>query len=118
MTKVFERGDIVSICLNPTLGRELQGEGRPVMVLSESQFNRLGLVMIAPITQGGDFSRIAGFTVSLTGAGTKTQGVVLVNMIRSVDPTKRSAKFLERAPQFIVQDVLARASAIFEDDGA
>lgn len=110
----FERGDIVRVCLNPTVGKETQGDFRPALVLSPGVMNALGTAIIAPITQGGDFSRYAGFAVTLTGTGMDTQGVVLVNMIRSVDLDARGAKKIERAPQFVVVDALARLNAIFE----
>ena len=58
---VFERGDIIRVCLNPTTGRELQGDFRPALVLSLKKFNTLGMTLVAPITQGGDFSRFAVF---------------------------------------------------------
>lgn len=110
----FERGDVVRVCLNPMVGRETQGEFRPALVLSTAEMNNLGVAIIAPITQGGDFSRYAGFAVSLTGTGMDTQGVVLVNMIRSVDLAARGAKKIEHAPQVIIDDALARLQAIFE----
>lgn len=110
----FERGDVVRVSLNPTVGRETQGDFRPALVLSTVEMNNLGTAIIAPITQGGDFSRYAGFAVSLTGTGMDTQGVVLVNMIRSVDLATRGAKKIERAPQVIVDDALARLQAVFE----
>ena len=110
----FERGDIVRVCLNPTVGHETQGDFRPAIVLSTGAMNALGTAMIAPITQGGDFSRYVGFAVSLTGTGMETQGVILVNMLRSVDLMARKAKKIERAPQVIVDDALARIQAIFE----
>lgn len=114
MAKVLSRGDIIRVCLNPTSGKELQGEFRPALVLSEDIFNRLGLIVIAPITQGDDFSRFAGFAVNLTGSGTETQGVVLVNIVRSIDPVARGAKFLEKAPKYIVDEVLSKLITIFE----
>lgn len=110
----YERGDVVRVCLNPTEGREIQGDFRPALVLSSREFNALGMVMIAPITQGGNFSRFAGFAVTLDGTGMDTQGVVLVNMVRSVDLDARQAKKVERAPQVVVDDALARLQAIFE----
>ena len=60
----YERGDIVRVTLNPIVGREIQGEFRPALVLSPAAMNALGTAIIAPITQGGDFSRYAGFAVS------------------------------------------------------
>ena len=108
----FERGDIVSVNLEPALGREQKGEHRPVLVLSTSVFNMMGVVLIAPITQGGDFTRHAGFAVPLSGSGTKTQGVALVNQIRMLDLEERGARKIETAPDFVIDDALARLQAI------
>jgi mRNA interferase ChpB len=110
----YERGDIVNVNLEPTIGREQKGEHRPALVLSTSVFNVMGLVMIAPITQGGDFARHAGFAVPLTGAGTKTQGIALVNQIRMMDLEQRGAKKIETAPDFVIEDALARLQAILD----
>lgn len=115
MSKAFNRGDIVRVCLDPTEGREIQGQARPALVVSTAEFNQLGLTMIAPITQGGNFAREQGFAVSLSGAGTETQGVVLVNMLRSVDLAHRKAKFVEAVPEEIIDECLARITAIFEN---
>lgn len=111
---VFERGDIVRVCLNPASGKEIQGEYRPCLVLSPKAFNKLGITLIAPITQGGNFSRFQGFTVSLMGAGTATQGVILTNGIRMVDLVARSAKKIEQAPKEVIEEVLAILGAILE----
>lgn len=107
----FGRGDIVMVNLDPTEGHEQRGM-RPALVLSASAFNSLGLVLVAPITQGGDFSRHAGFAASLSGAGTKTQGVALVNQIRMLDLEARKAKRVETVPEYVVEDALARLRAI------
>ncbi len=111
---VFERGDIVRACLNPTAGNEIQGDMRPCLVLSTKQFNKLGLTLIAPITQGGNYARFEGFAVTLMGSGTDTQGVVLANGIRSVDLVARKAVKVEKAPAEIVSEVLAIVAAILE----
>jgi mRNA interferase ChpB len=108
-----ERGDIVHLDLDPTLGTEQRG-ARPVLVLTTEPFNRMGLVLAAPITQGGKFARDAGFAASLTGSGTQTQGVILAHQIRMLDWRARHAKFLERAPEDLTADVLARVSALLE----
>lgn len=110
----FDRGDIIRVCLNPTVGREIQGDFRPALVLSTAKMNKIGSVLIAPISQGGDFSRYAGFAVSLTGTGMDTQGVVLVNMVRTIDLEARGAKKIERAPKEVVDEAIARFLTIFE----
>jgi mRNA interferase ChpB len=108
---VVERGDIVSVNLDPSKGHEQKGM-RPALVLSTSVFNALGLVMVAPITQGGDFARHAGFATALGGSGTVTQGVALLNQVRMLDLEARAAKRLESAPEYVVEDALARLRAI------
>ncbi|EJN34720.1 growth inhibitor [Pseudomonas sp. GM78] len=110
----FNRADIVRVNLNPTAGREQQGDFRPALVLTPAAYNASGLAVIAPITQGGDFARYAGFAVPLSGSGTETQGVVLCNQIRTVDLEARSAKRVESVPEVVIDDVLARVQALFE----
>lgn len=110
----YGRGDIVRLNLNPTAGREHQGDFSPALVLTPAAYNATGLAVIAPITQGGDFARYAGFAVTLSGAGTETQGVILCNQIRSVDLESCGAKRVEAAPDVVFEDALARVQALFE----
>lgn len=112
--RYFERGDIVRVSLNPTVGRELQGDLRPALVLSPRKFNALGSALVAPITQAGNIARFAGFAVTLMGAGTKTQGVVLVNAVRTLDLEQRGARKVETAPGHVVDDALARFRTLLE----
>jgi len=109
----FNRGDVVSVPLDPAMGQEQRGT-RPALVLTSKEFNRLGDVLVAPITQGGDFSRYAGFAVRLTGSGCKTQGVALVNKIRMLDLAARKARKIERVPQDVLDDALGRLTALLE----
>lgn len=113
MRRVPERGDIWHVGLDPVAGREQRG-ARPVFVLSPSAFNRLGLALICPVSQGAIGARYAGFAASLTGAGTDTQGVVLCNQARVLEFEARTARFIERMPEAITQDVLARVAALLE----
>jgi len=110
----FARGDIVRINLEPVVGREQQGEARLALVLSPAAFNASGLAVIAPISQGGDYARHAGFAVSLCGSGTQTQGVMLCNQIRTVDLEARQAKRIETVPEAIILDTLARVQTLFD----
>lgn len=111
---VFDRGDIVRVCLNPTMGKEQQGEMRPCLVLSTKAFNQLGLTLVAPITQGGGYARFNGFAVPLMGTGTETQGVVLANGLRTLDLAARGAKKVESVPKAVAGEVLAIVQAILE----
>ena len=111
---VFERGDIVRVSLEPVAGHEMRGESRPALVLTSSAFNRLGDVLVAPITQGGDYARFAGFAVTLMGSGCKTQGVALMNKIRMMDLNARKAKKIERAPKEVMDDAMTRLAALLD----
>jgi len=104
----------VRLNLNPTAGREQQGDFRPALIISPAAFNMSGLVLIAPITQGGDFARYAGFAVPLSGSGTETQGVVLCNQLRTVDLEARRGKRIEAVPEVVMDDVLARIQVLIE----
>lgn len=109
-----QRGDIWMVNLNPTAGREQQGL-RPVLVVSSAAFNRLGLTVVCPITQGGQQSRFAGFAVTLMGSGTATQGVVMCNQPRTIDLAARQGRWVESVGPELLEEVLARVQAILED---
>jgi mRNA-degrading endonuclease toxin of MazEF toxin-antitoxin module len=110
----MQRGDIYLVSLDPAAGHEQQGK-RPVLVISPGKFNRVtGVPVILPVTTGGNFARTAGFAVSLTGAGTKTTGVVRCDQPRALDLRARGAKRLESIPEHVVDEVLSKVSPLFE----
>ena len=110
----MERGDIYMVSLDPTAGHEQQGH-RPVLVVSPGSFNRLTKVpVVLPITGGGNFARTAGFAVSLVDAGIQTSGIVRCDQPRALDLAARSARKVESVPEWIMDEVLARLTPIFE----
>jgi mRNA interferase ChpB len=110
----MERGDIYLVSHDPTTGHEQQGK-RPVLVISPGRFNRLtGVPIVLPVTTGGNFARTLGFTVSLSGAGTHTTGVVRCDQPRALDLRARGGKKLESAPDHIIDEVLGKVSPLFE----
>ncbi|MDD5324193.1 MAG: type II toxin-antitoxin system PemK/MazF family toxin [Polaromonas sp.] len=111
--RIPSRGEIWFANLNPTAGREQQGS-RPVLVVSEKEFNRLGLCIVCPVTQGGQQSRYAGFAVTLMGTGTETQGVVMCNQPRTIDLAARGGRFVEAVGSDFLEEVLARLQPIFD----
>jgi mRNA-degrading endonuclease toxin of MazEF toxin-antitoxin module len=109
-----QRGEIWLVSLDPTSGHEQKGR-RPVLIVSPAAFNRITkLPVVLPITTCGHFARIAGFAVPLKGAGIKTMGVVRCDQPRVLDLGARGGKKLERVPEAIMDEVLARLSPIFE----
>ena len=109
-----KRGDILELSLDPTHGKEIRGS-RPVLVLSADAFNTAsGLLLVAPITQGGAASRENGFSVTLMGSGTATQGIVLCDQTRTVDARARTFKRIEKAPVALVAEALDTVRSILE----
>lgn len=109
----MDRGEIWHVDLNPTKGRE-QANPRYVLILTLREFNALGTPIVAPISTGGNFARSQGFAVSLSGAGTSATGVVLCNQLRALDLKARNGRFLERIPDYVMDEVLARIQPLFE----
>lgn len=112
---LFKQGDIVILALDPTLGTEIQGT-RPVLVLSNAEFNKGGRALVAPITQGGNIDRVRGWVVTLMGSGTKTQGAAVVSQCRTVDLMARGAKRIETAPLFVIDEALAKLQAAIDSE--
>jgi mRNA-degrading endonuclease toxin of MazEF toxin-antitoxin module len=110
----MKRGEIWLVSLDPPSGHEQKGR-RPVLIVSPEAFNRITkLSVILPITSGGNLARTAGFAVPLTGAGTKTTGVVRCDQPRALDLAARGGRKLESIPDAVLDEVLARISPIFE----
>jgi mRNA-degrading endonuclease toxin of MazEF toxin-antitoxin module len=109
-----ERGDIYLVSLDPTQGHEQQ-DRRPVLVVSPGAFNRLTKVpIVLPITTGGNFARVRGFTVPLTDTGTRTTGVIRCDQPRALDLEARGGLRLETAPAAIIDEVLAKLAPLFD----
>jgi mRNA interferase ChpB len=70
--------------------------------------------IMVPIMTGGNFARTAGFAVPLDGSGTRTKGVVRCDQPRALYLESRRAKKVERVPEVIIAEVLAKLSTLFE----
>ena len=111
---LMKRGEIWLVGLDPAAGHEQKGL-RPVLIVSSTAFNRVTKVpIVLPITSGGNFARTAGFAVPLTGAGTRTTGVVRCDQPRALDLGTRHGRKLENVPDSVMDEVLARLTPIFE----
>ena len=110
----MRRGEIWLVSLDPAEGHEQKGR-RPVLVISPDAFNQVTRVpVVLPITSGGNFARTAGFAVSLTGTGTKTSGVIRCDQPRALDLSARHGRKLEKVPDPIMDEVLAKVTTILE----
>ena len=107
----INRGDVYFADLEPTSGHEQQGH-RPVLIISPDAFNRKTLLpLILPITSGGNFARAAGYSVRLSGM--RTTGIVRCDQPRVLDLASRGARFVERMPDHLVQEVLDKMLLLF-----
>ena len=78
--KLVKRGEIFHLDLEPAKGLE-QASRRFVFVLSPADDD---LAIVLPISQGITLARSQGFAVTMMGAGTRTQGVIICNQPRTV----------------------------------
>jgi mRNA interferase MazF len=105
---VPERGDIVWLNFNPQAGHEQAGL-RPAVVVSPSVYNgKVGLAIFCPITnqaKGYPFEVVLSYNL-------KTSGVVLSDQIKCLDWKIRKAQFIEKLPDDIIQDILAKINTL------
>jgi mRNA interferase ChpB len=108
----MRRGDIYMVSLDPSKGREQQGD-RPVLIVSPTAFNQAThLPIICPITNGGEFAKRIGFAVHLVG--TKTSGIVRCDQPRVLDLNERNARRVEALPHILMDEVLSKLAPLFE----
>ena len=101
-----DRGDVVIIDLKPVKGHEQGGSPHPVLVLSPYEYNiRSGLCLVVPFT-----SQKKGypFEVDCEKYSMKTSGVVLADAIRNIDWHARNARFIERADEDLISEVISK----------
>ena len=84
-------------------GHEQKGR-RPALVISNYLFNKhTGLAIVCPIT---NTNRQIPFHLPIPASSSLT-GFVMVEQVKSVDYAARSAKFVDKAPNQLVEDALS-----------
>lgn len=100
---VPRQGDLVTLDFDPQSGHEQKGR-RPAIVVSKDVFNKAtGMAMCCPIT---NTDRKVPFHVPLSGR-TSLIGFVMCEQVKSLDFRARNMRLIERAPQELLDDVLA-----------
>lgn len=96
-------GDIVSADFEPVRGTE-QGGRRPAIVLTDAGFNsRDRRSIVCPITRN-----VSPWpTKVVLPAGLRTTGAVLVDQIRNMHREERGFRFIEKAPDEVLDRVRA-----------
>lgn len=103
----IQRGEVLRINLNPTSGREQQGEARPCLVISHTAYNqaRYGMAVVMPITRT---VRPDIKTMISVPDESKVEGSVIAEQIRTLDLSKRRWKRTgEVLPQKFVDQVVS-----------
>ena len=108
MPWIPERGDVVWISMDPTVGHEQSGR-RPALVLSPAAYNgKVGLAILCPIT-----SQVKGYPFEVVVPdGLPLEGVVLADQAKSLDWRARGAESLCRVPQETTSAVLQRLETL------
>ena len=104
MRSVPDRGDVVLLSFDPTVGHEQAGV-RPAVVLSPGLYNKAsGLCLVCPIT-----TKIKGYPFEVTLEGPKkTSGVALADQLSSIDWQARKIKVIDRLLTSSVATILAK----------
>ncbi|TAN40991.1 MAG: endoribonuclease MazF [Nitrospirae bacterium] len=108
MKVIPDRGDVIMLSFDPTLGHEQAGF-RPAVVLSPDIYNKAsGLCLVCPVT-----TKIKGypFEVPLDGAK-KTAGVALADQVRSIDWQVRKIKIVDRISTTSLGTILAKVKPL------
>jgi mRNA interferase MazF len=109
---VPDRGDAVWITFTPQAGHEQAGR-RPALVLSPSSYNgKVGLAILCPIT-----SQVKGYPFEVaTPAGSRLNGVVLADQVKSLDWRIRKAEFICKLPCDTTAEVLDKLGTLLLDE--
>jgi mRNA interferase MazF len=99
---VPKKGDFITLSFDPQTGHEQKGR-RPALVVSNDLFNRhTGLAIVCPVT---NTDRRYPFHLPIP-SGRSLTGFVMVEQVKSVDFAMRRAKFVQRAANVFVENVL------------
>ncbi len=105
---VPKKGDFIVVTFHPQSGHEQKGR-RPALVVSNDLFNKhTGFAMVCPIT---NTDRHFPFHIPISKS-TKLTGFIMVEQIKSIDYQSRNAKFIEKAYQNTLYEVLSILDAI------
>ena len=97
------KGDFVSVAFDPQSGHEQKGR-RPAIVLSHYLFNKhTRLAIVCPLTTS---DRQVPFHLQLP-EGLRLNGFVMVEQVKSIDYGARQARFIQKAPSQLIEDIVS-----------
>ena len=105
------RGDIVWLDFNPQAGHEQAGH-RPALVISPKIYNeKSGLLLACPLT-----SKVKGYPFAVELASKDGGGCILVDQIKSLDWKARHAKFKNKIPRKVMEEVVGKIEVLIFGD--
>lgn len=104
-----EQGDIVILNFDPQSGHEQKGR-RPAMIISNKIFNQhLGLAFACPIT-----NTKRDFPFHIEVKSENITGFIMGEQMKSIDYTARNIKFIEKANQKTINQILGIIDSIIQ----
>ena len=100
---VPKRGDLIVVTFDPQSGHEQKGR-RPALVISNSIFNKAtGLTVVCPIT---NTDRGIPFHIPIA-EDSSLSGFIMTEQIKSIDYKSRRIKYIEKAGNEVLNEVLS-----------
>ena len=104
-----EQGDIVALNFDPQSGHKQKGR-RPAIIISNKTFNKhLGLAFACPIT---NTKRDFPFHVKVESDN--IMGYIMSEQMKSIDYNARNIKFIEKANQNTINQILGIVDSIIQ----
>jgi mRNA interferase MazF len=104
-----QQGDIVVLSFDPQSGHEQKGR-RPAIIISNKIFNQhLGLAFACPIT---NTKRDFPFHVEVHSDN--ITGYIMAEQMKSIDYNARDIKFIEKADQNTINQILGIVDSIIQ----
>ncbi len=101
------KGDLVILSFDPQSGHEQKGR-RPALIVSNHSFNKaVGFALACPIANTD-----RGFPFHVRVDGQELGGFVLTEQLKSVDYRARKIKFVEKANDEVMEQVMGIIGAI------
>ena len=104
-----QQGDIVILDFDPQSGHEQKGR-RPAIIISNKTFNKyLGLAFACPIT-----NTKRDFPFHIKVQSQNITGYIMAEQMKSIDYNARNIKFVEKAHQKTINQILGIIDSILE----
>ena len=103
-TYLPDRGDLIEMIFQPAAGREID-KRRPAIVVSPVAYNRQsGLCLAVPLSSD---TTPGPFWIPMPPGYLPKPSLILCDYLKSIDYRERSAAFIKRVPDELVQQIVS-----------